>query len=73
MMADYRAQPRKTNNSQIARLRMERGLTQCQLAEMVGVPQNNISRWENGTRNPSGQSLIRLAAALNCSIDEIVK
>lgn len=50
MMADYRAQPRKTNDSQIARLRMERGLTQGQLTEKIGCRQKDVSRWESGTK-----------------------
>ncbi|MGN0784887.1 MAG: helix-turn-helix domain-containing protein [Candidatus Aphodomorpha sp.] len=72
-MADYRAQPRKTNDSPIARLRMERGLTQGQLASQVGCLNKDISRWENGVCRPGAAYLIKLAAALNCSIDEIVK
>ena len=38
---------------QIARLRILRGLTQAQLAEMVGTRQPSIARLENGNSIPS--------------------
>ena len=72
-MTDYRAAPRRTNDSPLARLRMERGMTQGQLAEKVGCLAKDISRWENGARRPGGASLIKLANALGCSIDEIAR
>ncbi len=67
-----RAQPRKTNGSPLARLRMERGLTQGQLAELAGVPHQHISRWERGERNPGTKSLLKLAAALKCSLEDLL-
>lgn len=72
-MADYRSAPRKTNDSALARLRMERGLTQGQLAKMVGCYANDISGWEKGLHRPGSAALIKLAAALNCTIDELLK
>lgn len=71
-MTDYRTAPRKTNDSPIARLRMERGLTQGQLADRIGCRQKDVSRWESGTK-PGAAYLIKISDALNCSIDEIVK
>ena len=72
-MTDYRTLPRKTNESALARLRMERGLTQGQLAEKAGCYPKDISRWETGVCKPGTVSLIKLAAALNCTIDELLK
>ena len=72
-MTDYRTAPRRTNDSQLARIRMERGLTQGQLAEKVGVYIKDISRWETGARNPGSASLRKLASALECSIDDLLK
>ena len=68
-----RTQPRHTNDSPLARLRMERGLTQGQLAEKAGCYQKDISRWETGVCKPGTVSLIKLAAALDCTIDELLK
>ena len=70
-MADYRTQPRHTNDSALARIRMERGLTQGQLAERIGCRQKDISRWESGTR-PGADYLIKIASALGCRIEDIL-
>lgn len=48
---------------QIARLRIEAGLTQAQLAEMVGTKQPGIARLESGQTQPTLDILRRLAAA----------
>lgn len=53
---------------QVARLRILRGLTQAQLAEMVGTRQPSIARLENGTSIPSLSFLNRIAAALNAKV-----
>jgi DNA-binding XRE family transcriptional regulator len=54
---------------QIARLRILKGLTQAQLAEMVGTRQPSIARLENGTSVPSLSFLHKIAAALNAKIE----
>jgi len=54
---------------QVARLRMLRGLTQTQLAEMIGTRQPSIARLENGTSTPSLSFLNKIAAALNAKIE----
>ena len=54
---------------QIARLRIKRGLTQTQLAEMVGTRQPSIARLENGSSVPSLSFLDRIATALDARIE----
>jgi DNA-binding XRE family transcriptional regulator len=54
---------------QIARLRIQRGLTQAQLAEMVGTRQPSIARLENGNSVPSLSFLRRIADALDARIE----
>jgi len=54
---------------QIARLRIQRGLTQQQLAEMVGTRQPSIARLENGSSVPSLSFLDRIATALDARIE----
>jgi len=54
---------------QVARLRMQRGLTQTQLAELVGTRQPSIARLENGTSAPSLTFLNKIAAALEAKIE----
>lgn len=45
-------------------LRALRDMTQVQLAEEAGVPQSTISRIENGSRQVSDQTRIKIAEAL---------
>jgi len=48
----------------VARLRMERGLTQAELARLVGTRQSSISRLESGKSEPSLSFLRRVVDAL---------
>lgn len=54
---------------QIARLRILRGLTQTELAELVGTRQPSIARLENGASVPSLSFLQKIAAALNARVE----
>ncbi len=54
---------------QIARLRIARGLTQAQLAELVGTRQPSIARIENGKTLPSLSFLERVASVLNARVE----
>jgi DNA-binding XRE family transcriptional regulator len=49
---------------QLLRLRLQRGLTQKQLAEQVGTTQSSIARLESGRAKPSLSTLERVAQAL---------
>ena len=48
--------------------RASQNLTQKELAERIGINQADISKIENGTRNPSLNLLKRLADGLNMSL-----
>jgi len=54
---------------QVARLRIQRGLTQTQLAEMIGTRQPSIARLENGSTLPSISFLNKIATALDAKIE----
>lgn len=56
----------------IKEMRIKRGLTQKQLAELLGVKQQNVSDWERGERSPSVKNLKKLSEILNCQIDDLV-
>lgn len=53
-------------------LRVERGMTQEQLAEVVGVSNRSISRWENGVNLPDFDLLIVIAGYFGVSIEELL-
>ena len=52
--------------------RLERGLTQGDLAGKAGLPPASISHFESGTRKPSFANLRRLAQVLNASTDYLL-
>ncbi len=57
----------------IKQKRLERALSQEQLAEKLGVSKNTISRWERGINIPDLGLLDDLALALNTGVSEIIK
>ncbi|MBO4819077.1 MAG: helix-turn-helix transcriptional regulator [Firmicutes bacterium] len=52
--------------------RIEIGLTQEQLAEMVGVSRNTVSRWERGVNIPDYKILRDLASVLGTDVTSIL-
>lgn len=56
----------------IAKLRADKGLTQVQLGEMLGVENKTISKWENGTNAPDITMLIALSNIFDVRVEEIV-
>ena len=57
---------------QIGHIRKQKGLTQKELAGYVGISRESLARIENGTRNPSLKTITKIAAILECKIDELV-
>lgn len=53
----------------IIELRKEKELSQGQLADMIGVSRQAVSKWENDTASPDTLKLIRLADALDTEIE----
>lgn len=51
--------------------RIEAGLSQKQLAEILQVTQAAVANWEAGTAYPRASQLPELAKALDCTIDEL--
>lgn len=56
----------------ISDCRKEKNLTQKQLAEMLGVTNKAVSKWETGEGYPDITLLPKLSDALNVSIDELL-
>lgn len=57
----------------IKRIRKQRNITQGELADMVNVKRETMSRIERGTRYPSLQLLERIAKALGTTVPELLK
>lgn len=56
----------------IAELRKEKGLTQEQLGERIGVTNKTISRWETGVYLPPADVLLALGALFHVSVNELL-
>ena len=58
--------------ARIARLRKERGLTQVQLAQMLGVSQQTVTSFEKGRRRVPVSQLVPLSKALGLSVEDLL-
>ena len=58
--------------NKLRRLRKNSGLTQVRLAEKADVSRSVIARFETGRTELSTRNLTKIAAALGCSMEEIV-
>ncbi|MBP3378290.1 MAG: helix-turn-helix domain-containing protein [Clostridia bacterium] len=56
----------------IKRFRKERGLTQEQLAEALGVTVGAVYKWENGRSTPEIEMLLQLADLFEVSLDALI-
>lgn len=62
----------KNTGKFLAELRKEKGYTQEQLGEKIGVTNKTISRWETGIYLPPADALLALGELFNISINEIL-
>ncbi len=53
--------------------RKKAGYTQEQLAELLGVSRQAISKWESDVTFPETEKLIRIGKLYNCSLDYLLK
>lgn len=63
---------KKTLGERIAEKRKARGLKQDELAEMLGVSAQAVSKWENDVSCPDIMTLPLLAEKLGCTVDELL-
>lgn len=53
--------------------RMERRMTQEFVAETLGVSRQAVSKWENGTSDPSTSNLCALAKLYQVPVEELLR
>lgn len=56
----------------LIRLRDKSGLSQEQLAEMLGVSRTAVAKWEAGYGMPKLKNLVTLAKLFSVSLDELI-
>lgn len=57
---------------QIARLRKENRFTQEQLAEILNISPQAVSKWENAKAVPEVSTIYELSRLFNCSVDRVL-
>ncbi|MGN1155561.1 MAG: helix-turn-helix domain-containing protein, partial [Agathobacter sp.] len=62
-----------TVGEKLARLRREHNYTQEQLAEILQVSRQAISKWEGNVTYPETEKLIRMSELYGCSLDYLLR
>ena len=62
-----------TLGDKLSKLRKENNYTQEQLAAVLGVSRQAISKWESNITYPETDKLIRMSELFNCSLDYLLK
>lgn len=57
----------------LKQIRTERHLSQEELAELLDVSRQAVSKWESGQGYPETETLLRLAGRLNLSLDSLMR
>lgn len=55
----------------IKQYRKALGLTQSQLASILGVSKNTVSHWEIGDFDPSVNAIFKLCSVFDCNFEEL--
>ena len=63
----------ETFGQRLARLRKERGFTQVEIAERVGIIQALVSDYERDKLRLNAEMVVRFAAALEITTDELLQ
>ena len=58
--------------ARIRKFREDRGYSQKELAELIGVSNSRISNWEQGINRPDADILVDLCKTLNVSPSELL-
>lgn len=64
---------KQTLGMMITSLRKEKGLTQLELANMMGVTDKAVSKWERDLSCPDVNSIPKLAQIFGVSVDELMQ
>jgi transcriptional regulator with XRE-family HTH domain len=63
----------KILGANLKRIRIEKSITQVEIAKTLGVDRSFVSNIENGKNNPTLSTIAKLAQALGVSMDELFK
>jgi transcriptional regulator with XRE-family HTH domain len=63
---------KETLGQRVARIRKERGFTQVELADKIGIVQTLVTDYENDRLRLTAEMAVRFAMALDVSLDELL-
>ena len=61
------------NTKKLAELMEKRGILASELANQVGISNPMMSYIARGMKQPSVEVLVRIASALECKVDDLIK
>jgi len=59
-------------NERIKKIRKQKGLSQIELGECIGVSQQVITNYERGLREPNLETLLKIAGALDVTLETLI-
>ena len=62
-----------TTANRLYELRKQHGYSQDELADKLNVSRQAISKWENGSSDPSATNLMALADVFNIKVEDMLK
>lgn len=72
MCEEIKVADNKVVGANVRKIRISRGITQIQLANMLDISQTHMSNIENGNMGMSLSTAIKIGQCLQCSIDALV-
>ena len=55
------------------KLRDEKGLTDADISKITDIPRSTFTDWKSGRSNPKIEKLVKIAAALDVTLDDFVR
>ena len=56
----------------LQKLRKEKGISQEQLAEQLGVTRQSVSKWESGNSYPEMDKIVAMCNLFHCDMDVLI-
>ncbi len=59
-------------SEKLVELRIQKGLTQYDVANLLNMPRSTYAQYELGRREPDNETLVRIATLFNCTTDYLL-
>lgn len=63
--------PRPKQGERLLKLRLEAGISQRELADLIGEPQQNVAYWEQSEKPPRSDAVPKIAKALGVRVEDL--